>query len=464
MTLTNRIIIMGTLCILLSGCSLIPHYERPSSPVPQQYPYGSASKGQGKLAYDVGWHEFFKDPRLQKLIELALQNNRDYRVSMLNVQETQAQFRIVRYGLLPSFGLNADSNRQRGIATSSTYFKTTTYQADVNTSYELDVFGAIRSLKAQVLEQYFATEEAGRAAQISLVAEVAMQYLTICALDEQMDLLQTTLKSVSSYEDLIDKSYQLGNSTALDLKLAQTQVETINASVADYARQRAQAQDALVLLVGESLPDDLPSALSLESEDLLSDLPTGTSSDLIERRPDILQAEHQLKAANDNIGIVRSNFFPSITLTASDGSASVKLNKLFTHGTGIWAFSPEISLPLFNENTNLANLNAAWISEKIEVAQYEKAVQNAFREVSDALVARDTFNAQLSAQQKLVADEKDRLSLSSARYHSGIDNYLTVLLAQQDLYNAQANLIQVSLGRFSNLISLYKALGGGWSS
>jgi multidrug efflux system outer membrane protein len=331
----------------------------------------------------------------------------------------------------------------------------------VNTAYEVDLFGHIRSLKSQVLEQYLATQEASRAAQISLVAEVAVQYLTERALDEQLALLRQTLESVESYYVLISKSYQLGNSSALDLHLAQAQVQSAKVAIANYQRQRAQAEDALVLLIGQSIPD-LPAPQPLETQDLMADLPVGLSSDLIERRPDILEAEHQLKAANANIGAVRASFFPTITLTGSDGTASVQLARLFTPGTQIWSFSPQVALPLFNQNTNLANLHAAQVAKQIEIAQYEKAIQIAFREVSDAVIARDTFNEQIKAQRDLVEAQQQRYGLAGARYRNGIDNYLTVLLAQQDLYSAQENLIQVSVDRLSNLISLYKALGGGW--
>ena len=254
----------------------------------------------------------------------------------------------------------------------------------------------------------------------------------------------------------------LGNSSALDLRLAQTQVQSTKVAIANYERQRSQAQDALVLLIGQSIPDDLPAPQSLAVVDLMADLPVGLSSDLMERRPDILEAEHQLKAANANIGVVRAAFFPSITLTASDGTASAKLSKLFTPGSGIWSFAPQVSLPIFNQNTNLANLDAAQVSKRIEITQYEKAVQVAFREVSDAIVARDSFNEQITAQRNLVRAQQERFNLSRARYRNGIDNYLTVLLAQQGLYSSQANLIVASLDRFTNLISLYKALGGGW--
>ncbi|MDE1920952.1 MAG: efflux transporter outer membrane subunit [Candidatus Omnitrophica bacterium] len=449
------------LCLTLTGCTFIPKYHRPPLPVPEHFANtNSKIPSAGVTAYAVGRRDFFKDPRLRKLIGLALQNNRDYRVALLNVQEIQAQYRIVNYAFLPTFEIDADNLRQRALTTGNKFAEIHNYTAEVNSSYELDLFGHIRSLQAQVLEQYLATQEASRAAQITLVAEVATQYLNMQALDEQLALAGRTLSSVQSYYGLIEKSYKLGNSSALDLQLAQTQVQTVRVAIAGYERQLAQAKDALTLLVGEALPADLPAPRPLESQDLMEDLAVGLSSDLLERRPDILEAEHNLKAANANIGAVKAAFFPSITLTASDGTASVKLTQLFEHN--VWSFEPQISLPLFNQTTNFANLNAARVSEKIAIAQYEKAVQTAFSEVSDAIAARDTLNEQIKAQRKLVKAEEQRYDLSQARYLNGIDSYLTVLLAQQDLLNAKANLIQVSAERLDNLISLYKALGGGW--
>jgi multidrug efflux system outer membrane protein len=451
------------LLLFLSGCTFIPHYHRPSLPVPAQFPRTNAKMSSDKvLAYDIGWQEFFKDPRLQKLIELAIINNRDYRVALLNVEQIRDQYRIVKYAFLPSFALDGSGIRERELAVSNQYVNLRNYGASVNTSYEVDLFGSIRSLKAQVLEQYLATQEASRAAQITLVAQVAEQYLTERALDEQLALLRQTVKSVEEYYNLINKSYQLGNSSALDLSSAQAQMLSAKVTIANYEGQRAQAQDALVLLIGQPLPDHLPAPQPLESQDFMADLPVGLSSDLIERRPDILEAEHQLKAANANIGAVRAAFFPTITLTGSDGNASSKLAKLFTPGSQVWSFSPQISLPLFNQTTNFANLNAAQVSKRIEIAQYEKAIQVAFKEVSDAIVSRDSLNAQIKAQHDLVQAQQKRYDLAGARYRNGIDNYLTVLLAQQDLYTAQQNLIQVSVDRLNNLISLYKSLGGGW--
>jgi len=459
----SKIKLMLPLLLLLGGCTLMPHYFRPASPVPQQFPGAQTGGPTAKPTYDIGWQEFFKDPRLQQLITLALQNNRDYRIALLNVQQIHDQYRIVQYALLPSFGLSGAGVREREFVSKGKYSHFSEYSASVNISYEIDLFGQIRSLQKQAIEQYLASEEASRSTQITLVSEVAMQYLNERSIDEQLQLLENTLKSVEDYRDLIEKSYQAGNSSALDLAQAQAQVESSKVGIANYERQRAQIEDALMVLVGEDLPDGLPAPRPLESQDMMEDLSVGASSDLIERRPDILSAEHQLIASNANIGAVRAAFFPNVTLLGADGSASAPLTKLFRPGTQIWSFNPQINLPLFNQNTNVANLHAAQVAKKIQIAQYEKTIQTAFSEVSDAIAARDTYNQQFSAQKALVDAEQERYDLASQRYKSGIDSYLTVLLAQQDLYTAQQNLIQVSLDRLTNLISLYKALGGGWS-
>ena len=458
----NKFFIPLVLSLGLSGCTFIPSYHRPSLPVPEKFSYTGAQTSEGHpSAYDIGWQDFFKDPRLQKLIELALNNNRDYRLALLNVEQIRDQYRIVHYALLPSFGIQGSGLRQRSL-TASKYSDTRSYQLNVNTSYELDLFGQIRSLKAQVLEQYLASQEASRAAMISLVAEVAVQYFTQRALEEHLELLIKTLEAVKAYDDLIEKSYRLGNASALEVQLAQVQVQSVKVAIANDQRQCSQALDALVLLIGQPLPDNLPLPQALEQQDLIEDLPVGLSSDLIEQRPDILQAEHQLKAANANIGAVRASFFPTITLTGLDGTASVKLAKLFTPGSQVWNFSPQVSLPLFNQSTNFANLDAAQVARRIEITRYEKVIQTAFREVSDAIIARDDLNEQVKAQRDLLRAQQDRYHLSDARYQGGIDSYLPVLLAQQDLYSTKANLIQVSADRLVNLIALYKALGGGW--
>lgn len=455
----NRTFLIFSLMIGITGCTLIPKYHRPSLPVPNQW---QESSTQGKMGADIGWREFFADPRLQKLIELALTNNRDLRIAALNVEQTQAQYRIFTYALYPSFDGKVSGVKQRDVSSSGNYSTTSKYNANINTAYEIDLFGHIRSLKAQALEQYFATSEAKRSVQITLISEVAIQYFNERALAEQLDLARQTLKLVQEYYQLISKSYEVGNTSELDLRSTEAQVQSTLANIAAYDRLHKQALDALEFLLGQPLPADLPSGQALESERLLADLSPGLPSDLLERRPDILQAEHQLKAANANIGAVRAAFFPRITLTAADGTSSIQLAKLFTPGSQAWNFSPQITLPIFDESTNIANWHAADIGKSIEVAQYEKTIQNAFREVSDTLVARQSFNDQIAAQKALVAAQQKRYQLADQRYRNGADSYLNVLIAQEDLYSAQQNLIQDEYLRLSNLVSFYKALGGGW--
>jgi multidrug efflux system outer membrane protein len=447
--------------LFLTGCTLMPTYHRPNSPVSEKWSQSSLSKNQTPVA-DIGWREFFSDPRLAKLIEIALNNNRDLRIAALNTDQIRAQYRLFNRALLPEFEAHGGGLFQRDVTSAGKHPMTTKYTAHVNTAYEIDLFGHIRSLKAQALEQYFSTSEAQRSVQMALVSEVAIQYLNQRALAEQLDLSKQTLKSVQSYYQLVKSSYELGNSSALDLHSTEAQVQSAMANIAAYERQYNQAQDALEFLIGQPLPADLPVPQSLTTEKLLADLSPGLPSDLLARRPDILQAEHQLKAANANIGVVRSAFFPKITLTAAEGVSSVQLARLFTPGANAWSFAPDITLPLFNRTNNIANLEAANIGKSIEIARYEKAIQNAFREVSDILIARRTFNDQITAQKALVAAQEQRYQLAGERYKNGVDNYLSVLTAQQDLYVAQQNLIQAEFLRLSNLISFYKALGGGW--
>jgi multidrug efflux system outer membrane protein len=297
------------------------------------------------------------------------------------------------------------------------------------TSYELDVFGRVRSLKKQALETFFASEENRKSVQISLVAQVAIEYLSERALAEQLIQTQETLKSLEEYFKLIKGSYDIGNASQLDLKSSEAQVQAARANVANYVRLHAQAENALVLLLGQSVPEDLPAPQPFTSQSFLTDIATGTPSDIIESRPDILEAEHFLKAANANIGAARAAFFPKITLTGSAGEASVKLTDLFS-GSSVWSFAPQITVPIFDAGANRASLDVAEIRKSIEIANYEKVIQTAFREVSDALVARSTLDEQISAQEALVKAQQQRSELADVRYRNGVDSYLTVLLAQ----------------------------------
>jgi multidrug efflux system outer membrane protein len=434
----------------------------------ETYPtLASASPAQARPpAADLAWQQFFGDARLQRLIRLALENNRDLRVAALNVERVRAFYNIERTALIPSLNATADGSRQRtpaDLSTTGRPITSSSYSVGVEMpSYEIDFFGRVASLRDQVLEQYLASDEARISAQISLISAVARQYLTLLATDEQLALARQTLEAAEHSYDLTRQTYEAGVNSELDLRTAEAQRESVRASVAALAQQSARAENALALLIGTPLPADLPPPGSLATQKLIDDLPAGLPADLLGRRPDIRAAEHTLQAANANIGIARAAFFPSVTLTAFGGTASSELSGLFKKGSGQWSFAPSITLPIFAAGRNKAQLDVAWIERRIEVANYEKAIQNAFREVADALAVRSLINSQIDAQAARVAASQRRYDLTQQRFEAGADGFLSVLLAQQELFAAQQSLIDARLARLANLTSLYAALGGGW--
>src|SRR5208282_3779818 len=394
--------ILALFIVALAGCTLMPKYHRPAAAISPTWP-----KAQGQIrgatnaipAADVGWREFFRDPRLQQLIELALTNNPDLRVAMLNVEQMRALYRVQRSALVPTVDINANGSRQRIATGFAGGIEAATFnQFNVNlgiAQYELDLFGRVRSLKRQALETYFASEEARRSAQIALVAEVGAAYLTERELTEQLAVARQTLKAAHNAYDLTKSSYEAGVLSQLDLNAAETQMQTARAAAAGYEQQLALAENYLVLLVGRPLPDDLAPPQPFDPQICLSDIPAGLPSDLIARRPDILAAEHQLEAANANIGAARAAFLPTITLTGSAGTASSTLEGLFAPGSQAWNFSPQIVWPIFAAGTAWAELQAVKAGKLIEAANYQKAVQTAFREVADSLAARAAVETQL---------------------------------------------------------------------
>jgi multidrug efflux system outer membrane protein len=453
---------------LLAGCTMAPKYERPAAPVAQTWATNAAAAAVPSVpAADLAWQNFFQDPRLLKLIEVALTNSLDLRVAALNVETARAQYRIQRSSLLPTVNANAGGSRSRtpaDIAGAPDAIHTTTYSVSASvTSYELDFFGRVRSLKAQALNKYLATDESRKSVQISLISEVAIQYLTERQLDEQLLLTRQTLQAVEASYDLNKRSYENGVASELDLRSSEAQVQTARANLATLTQQRAQSENALVLLLGCPLPASLPPPQPLGSQKLIADLSPGQPADLLQRRPDIRAAELLLKAVNANIGAARAAFFPRVFLTGSIGATSLKVEDLFTGPQKAWSFAPQITVPIFDAGNNKASLDVAKLSKQIEVANYQKAIQTAFREVSDALVARTSLNDRIQAEQGLVAAQQKRYDLAELRYRNGVDSYQTVLQAQQDLYSAQKNLIQSQTDRLSNLVTLYKTLGGGWT-
>ncbi len=419
-------------------------------------------------AADIGWREFFRDPQLQQLIDVALENNRDLRVAALNIEAFRAQYRIQRADLFPAVDASFDGSRQRlpaDLSPTGSPMISSQYGATLGiTSWELDLFGRLRALRDQALEQYLATEEARRSTQTTLVANVATAYLTLRADQAQLQLTRDTLGTYQKSYDLTKRSYDVGVASALDLRQAQTAVESARATLAQYTRLVAQDQNALVLLLGSGLPADLPQGRGLGDQTLLTTVPAGLPSDLLQRRPDILQAEHQLKAANANIGAARAAFFPSISLTANAGTMSRPRSGLFDAGSGTWLFQPSISLPIFTAGSLRASLDLAKVQKDINIAQYEKAIQTAFPEVADGLAARGTFTEQLQAQRALVEASSEYYRLADKRYRTGVDNYLTLLDAQRSLFTAQQQLITDRLNQLTSEVNLYKALGGGWQA
>lgn len=460
---------VSILMFSLSGCTMAPSYTRPDAPVTTSWPSGEAYKAatvkadQKPLA-EVPWREFFVEPRLQKVIELALANNRDLRVAALTIEKTRAQYRIQRADLLPTINGTAGATIQRTPADlSSTGRARVGEQYNVGlgvSNYELDLFGRVQSLKDQALEQYLATEQARNSVQISLVAEVANAWLTLAADRERLKITRDTLASQQEYYQIIKHRYDTGITSALDLYQAQTAVDAARVDIARYTTLVAQDENALGLLVGSPVTADLlPTELG--SLTAVQELPVGLPSEVLLKRPDILAAEHRLKGANANIGAARAAFFPRIGLSAGFGTASARLTDLFQPGSVAWNFVPQISVPLFDTGRNIAGLDVSKAERDIAVAQYEKAIQTAFREVADTLAQRGTINEQLAAQQSLTDATAESHRLSQARYDRGVDSYLTVIVAQRALYAAQQNLITVRLTKLANQATTYKVLGGG---
>jgi multidrug efflux system outer membrane protein len=456
---------------LLAGCaSMAPDYSRPEAPVPHDWPSGAAYENNGEQAEkapvaELPWREFFADEKLRTLIGLSLENNRDLRVAALNIERAQAQYRIQRAELFPFVNATGSGSVQRQPAVLSPTRKAGTveqYSVGLGfTSYELDFFGRVRSLRGQALEEYFASEEARRSAQITLISEVARSYLTLAADRERLGLAGQTLKSHQATYDLTQRRFDAGVASALEVRQAQTSVEATRVDIARYTGLVAEDENALRLLVGASLPAELLPTLPLGAVTALQDIPAGVPSEVLLRRPDILAAEHQLRAANANIGAARAAFFPRIALTASAGLASDQLSDLFGSGTGTWNFAPRIDIPIFNAGSLRARLKTSEVDRKIFLARYEGSIQSAFREVADALAQRGTIDEQLTAQQSLVDATAETYRLSETRFSLGVDSFLNVLDSQRSLYSAQQNLISIRLFRLTNEVTLYRVLGGG---
>ena len=467
--MVRNVLPIVVIIVCLTGCgTLAQKYTRPEVPTPSVWPSGpaykdAANKPSEPAATDIPWRDFFTNAQLQKVIELALANNRDLRVAALTVEKTRAIYQIQRSELLPTVNASATASKERvpGIISGTGQFETVKlYNVNLGISaWELDFFGYIRSLEEQALQEYLATEQARRSAQISLVSEVAMVYLTIAADRGNLNLARSTLETQQGVYDLIRRQYEVKLANELDLRRAQTQVDAARGDVARYTQLVAQGQNALNLLAGSPVPEDLlPPDLASVSPP--KDISPGLSSEVLLRRPDIMAAEHQLKGAYAFIGAARAAFFPRIALTTAVGTTSDELSGLFSSGSGTWIFAPQVTMPIFDART-WAAYRVSKAVQKIAMTQYEKAIQTAFREVADVLAVRGTVDQQVAAQQSIVDSAQQIYRLSNQRYTNGIDSYLGVLYAQRSLYGAQQGLIFLQLAKLANEVRLYAVLGGG---
>jgi multidrug efflux system outer membrane protein len=471
---------------LLSSCSLIPAYHRPTPEISGQWPT-TASAANGGAASDIGWQDFFPDPALRGLIGFSLANNQNLRVSVLDVLQAQAQYRVDRASLLPTVdatgqfeaartpadlgasGQGASGQGASGQGASGSALNFREYSLGVGAvSWEIDLFGKIRSQATAAQETYLSDADTALSSRISLIAEVSSEYYTWLADRESLQISQDTAKAQGNSVRLTQLEAANGIGTALDVAQAETNLYTAQANTALYARQVAQDMDELVLLAGAPLPNALLTQMNtvsnLDATPALPQLPAGLPSDLLERRPDVRAAEHTLRSANANIGAARAAFFPSISLTANGGTASPGLSRLFSGGQGSFLFEPSISIPIFTAGANIANLDIAKVEKNIEIANYEAAIQSAFHDVSDALNARGTYVAQLQAEQNLVDADNRYYTLANMRFRAGVDNYLNVLVAENALLSARLTLVSVKLAARQNNITLYKSLGGGWQN
>lgn len=462
------------LVVALAACSMEPTYQRPDAPIPSAYPNGpaystpGANAGQqnGPAAADLGWRQFFVDPQLQQLIARALANNRDLRIATLNIDAARAQYRLQRAAQFPEIDANLGLNSQRlspGLRAPGQSPLINTFAAGVGlTNFEIDLFGRVRSMSHAAQEQYLATVEAQRSVHISLVAEVGNAYLTLMADRELLKLAQDTLKNQQDVAAMIHRGKLAGGMAQLDEHRADTQVQTAQVAVEQYTRQVAQDENALTLLIGGGpLPAGVTNAMPLGNQHVLAEFPEGLPSTLLERRPDIMAAEHRLIAANANIGAARAAFFPRITLTGMLGVASATLAGLFSGGAA-WLFAPQLTMPIFDGGRNSANLDLATVEKDVNVANYERTIQSAFREVADSMAARTTFEREVNAQQKMIHDISETQRLAQMRFQNGVDDYFGVFDAQRQLFQAQQLLVTYKLAGLTSRVTLYKALGGGW--
>tara|TARA_A100001391_G_scaffold205457_1_gene206699 strand:- start:2553 stop:3980 length:1428 start_codon:yes stop_codon:yes gene_type:complete len=469
---------MATLSLaLLAGCSMNPKLEIPSAPIAASYP--AATSGDSRNAANLGWREMFGDPRLQQLIELALSDNRELRIAVLNVEAARAQFRVARGAQLPTVDAQGTYMHQRapssvagagvgitpgggGEATAPDGIEFGQFSAQAAlTSFELDLFGRLRSQSQAAFERYLATDQGRRATQISIVGAVADAYLAERLAQEQVRLTEATLKDWNASLDLTRRLREAGQNSGLEVTQAEGLVRQAEADLEQRHRELAQATNALVLAVGAPIPQDVPAPIDLLKQPIITHLPAGLPSDLLTRRPDIVQAEHELRASNADVGAARAAFFPRLSLTAAFGFTSLALDDLFKGANQSWNFSPTITAPIFQGGQLKGNLDVSKVRKSIAVATYERTIQSAFREVADGLAARATYGRQVQAQTRATEIATKRVDLSNLRFKAGVESRLELLDSQRSAYTARQTLLSVRRDEMSSAIGLYRALGGG---
>ena len=457
-----RLMGLVVMVAILGGCTMAPTYIRPDAPIPNVY---SSDAGNGDPSL-MPWRTFFKDEGIQRVVGLALEHNRDLRIALLNVEKARALYRIQAADLLPTISAASSIDSQKLPAMMSPTLErdiTRTYSASLGFSaFELDLFGRVRSLTEAAHEQYYSIDNDAQSARLTLVAEVAGMYLQLVADRELRDITEKTYKNRKSHYDSTLMRHKSGIASLLEVSQARTGMEEARSSFAQLEAKLGQTENTLALLMGTSIPQDLPNVRKLTMVKALPDVPAGLPSQLLERRPDLVSAEHMLKSYNANIGAARANFFPTISLTAALGTISPDARHLFGNGMETWRFMPQATLPIFDTGRNIATLQAAKRDKDIAVARYEKTIQTAFKEVSDGLVQREFIGEQLDAQRELLNATSQYYSLAKNRYDVGVDNQLTMLDAQRSLYSAEVSYINTRLLRETNALTLYKTLGGGW--
>jgi multidrug efflux system outer membrane protein len=462
-----RVVVPLATALAMAGCSLTPAYQRPEAPIPAQWQEKTdAGDAPASAAATLDWQDFVTDPQLRKLIELALENNRDLRQTLLDVEAARAQYRIQRADRLPGIDAQGTGTRQRvpgDLRTPGSPAVQSNYQAGLGlTAFELDLFGRVRDLSQAAVEEYLATEEAAQGAQISLVAEVIQAYLTRDSAARRRRLITQTLETRETSQKLIAQRRDAGAATELDTLEAGGLTEQARGDLERAEREFRQAGNALALLVGASDVHSLLPQAPTPSALLVQELSAGVPSDLLAHRPDIRAAEHRLRARNANIGAARAAFFPRISLTGLFGSSSAELSNLFESGQRAWSFMPQITLPIFDGGRNRANLDLATVRKDIAIAAYEQTIQTAFREVSDALAATDTLRREEAAR-RAQADAGNRaMRLSEARTLAGEDDTLRYLDAQRNAFASEMSFIEAGTARQIALATLFRALGGGW--